>query len=54
VANATVLLAGASARTDRLGRAFLHKRFVRPGRRFAVARATGYASGRVAIRVVRG
>ena len=52
VPGAVVRLAGARATTDRLGRAVLRKRFMRAGRRFAVARVVGFATGRASVRVV--
>jgi endoglycosylceramidase len=53
VRGATVRLAGARGVTNRNGRATLRKRFVRTGRRRAVARARGYTSGRATVRVLR-
>jgi hypothetical protein len=54
VKGATVTLASTKAKTDSKGRATIRMRFTRAGRRTATARAKGFASTRVTIRVVRG
>ena len=53
VRGARVRLAGARARTGRRGRAVVRKRFMRPGRRRAVATKRGFRAGRATVRVVR-
>jgi endoglycosylceramidase len=53
VRGAVVRLAGARAVTDRRGRARIRKRFVRAGRRTAIARAQGFRAGSATVRVRR-
>ena len=53
VAGVRVLLAGARATTDEHGRAVLHKRFIRIGRRFVRGQLRGYTAGRTSVRIVR-